>query len=93
MTLFICIIIGLWVMSRVLTWAGKSLEDNDRRRQSENEARDLAALDAAGSLRSIASTLAGPGPAPVSERITGARSDLSQRAQVKDAMEKELGVK
>ena len=93
MTTFILIIIGLWLLSRALTWGGNALEQRGQRKQAEHEAQDLAAMESAGALSRIADVLEGPAPTPVSSRIAEARSDLAQRGQVKDAMERELGIK
>jgi hypothetical protein len=93
MTLLIVCSIIIGVLSYGLCKAGEALEQGAVRKQAENEARDLAVLEASGALRRIAEVFEGPEPEPVSTRISKARSSLDNRAEVREAMERELGVK
>jgi len=89
----IAFVVLVWAVSRGFTAAGRALERRDRRRAAENEARDLAAAEAARALGRIADAVVGPAPAPVSERIRRAREGLSRHEEVREAMARELGVK
>jgi len=93
MVWFILFIVAVWAVCAFLERASMLVagvvQDRDRRRAVEALYREQCL----GQLHAISSVLNGPNQPPLSRRIAEAERDVERRREVRQAMEKELGVR
>jgi hypothetical protein len=90
---FILFVIGIWVLGCVLEKSAKLLESSAIEKARRFDAENRYRAQTLDELRSMSKALNDPPPAPISARLAEVSRDVKRRHSIRDAMEKELGVK
>lgn len=90
---FIVAVVCAFLISKAAEHLHLALCAQDKKREERRMAEDDYRRQSLDELRAIGSLISGPDKPSLSERIVEARREIGRRQRVKEALDKELGIK